>query len=86
MSKFNVSLSPFIEIEDAWALAGIINRFAASFDAKEAFSLPEARTLFVLLVRAISAIGQAYPDELKELIKDTLLAKDDDSTVPDDSN
>jgi hypothetical protein len=86
MSKSKVPLSPFLDIKDAWALAGIINRFAASFDAKKAFSLPEARILFVLLVRAMDVLNRAYPDELKELVDNAQWAKDDDGVEPDDSN
>ena len=88
MSKSKVVLSPLLDIENALALAGIINRFAASFDAKEAFSLPEARKLFVLLVRAMSVLVQAYPGELEELVSGAIRAMrdNDDGDEPDDSN
>jgi hypothetical protein len=85
MSQSKVPISPFLEIEDAWTLTGVINRFAASFDAKEALSLPEARVIFVLLVRAMGVLVSAYPDELKDLLSRAMLPNDD-SPGPDDSN
>jgi hypothetical protein len=85
MSQSKVPISPFLEIEDAWILAGVINRFAASFDAKEALSLPEARVIFVLLVQAMNVLVSAYPDDLKDLVSRAMLANDD-SSGPDDSN
>jgi hypothetical protein len=85
MSKPKEAISPFLEVEDALAVAGIINRFAASFDVKEELSLPEARVLFVLLVRTMTALLHAYPDELEELTMRAMLAREDE-LEPDDAN
>lgn len=85
MSNPKEPISPFLRVQDALAVAGIINRFAALFDVKEALSLDEARVLFVLLVRAMSALSYAFPDDLRELLALAIRSLDDEPE-PNDSN
>jgi hypothetical protein len=82
MSQSKETTSPSLDTQNALILAGMINRFAASFDAKEALSLPEVRVLVLVIVQVMNVLVRAYPDELQYLMDRAMQADDE----PDDSN
>lgn len=82
MSQSKETTSPSLDTENALILAGIINRFAASFDAKEALSMPEVQVLFLVTVQAMNVLVRAYPDELQYLMNRAMQANNE----ADDSN
>lgn len=69
---------PFLEVEDVRTLAGIINRFAAFFDAKKLLSPAEASVLFVLLAHMAGVLLDAFPNELQQLVSMVEQMKDED--------
>jgi hypothetical protein len=83
MSQSQEPISPFLEDEDALAVAAVINRFAASFDAKKQLSPTEARVIYVLAIRIIDELMRAYGLELMQLTMYALTAGEPE---PDDSN
>lgn len=84
MSRRKEPNTPYLDIQDALSVAAVINRFAASFDVKEELSVPDARVLFVLSLRVMSALVRAFPQELKDLM--ARAEKENDEPEPDDSN
>lgn len=85
MKQLTKRTQPFLEDEEALALAAIINRFAASFDVKERLSLAQAREVLVLLIRIMDPLLRAYPKEFEQLIA-SVTPSDDGTPEPDESN